>query len=434
MPTLTRNVSGILVHLSEDTSILLDCGESTFNQMCLLYGPERVDRELLKLRAIYISHMHADHHLGVFTVLRERERAVQQALLERLASSSASRSPNRAGSSTLWLLVPRWFLNWQREYSATIEPLAPSSTPIVLNDASPLTFPAASGATLAATAPQRTPSRSPSPPSSPTRKNPRRSNSPTATPTAHKEQQTRRALDDLMRACNLHSLQIVPVKHCPNAFGIALGVRLGPTGETFKLVYSGDTMPCESLVLAGADCDVLIHEATMETGLEKDAHHKRHSTAGEALQVAQQMRARQVILTHFSQRYSKIPCFNLHEASHLSSFAFLRDEVYPDPHPDADISDAAEADFSTAPTVDAVSAVKPNSYEGPVATAFDFIRLRVGDIARFAKLVPPIRALYSDYDIELRNRAIIREARRRIAEQQSATGEAAQQQKKTQKK
>ena len=34
---------------------------------------------------------------------------------------------------------------------------------------------------------------------------------------------------------------------------------------------------------------------------------KRHSTVGEALEVAEQMKAKALILTHFSQRYPKIP-------------------------------------------------------------------------------------------------------------------------------
>ncbi len=37
---------------------------------------------------------------------------------------------------------------------------------------------------------------------------------------------------------------------------------------------------------------------------------KRHSTFTEAIQVAQDMKAKQSIMTHFSQRYSKVPNFD----------------------------------------------------------------------------------------------------------------------------
>lgn len=40
-------------------------------------------------------------------------------------------------------------------------------------------------------------------------------------------------------------------------------------------------MPCDSLVAAGADCSLLIHEATFEDDMAADAERKRHSTAGQ---------------------------------------------------------------------------------------------------------------------------------------------------------
>ena len=52
---------------------------------------------------------------------------------------------------------------------------------------------------------------------------------------------------------------------------------------------------------------MLIHEATFETELEEHARQKRHSTVAEALDVAEHMEAYRVILTHFSQRYPKVP-------------------------------------------------------------------------------------------------------------------------------
>lgn len=77
--------------------------------------------------------------------------------------------------------------------------------------------------------------------------------------------------------------------------------------ETVKITYSGDTMPCEALIEIGKNSDILIHEATMEDDLWKEARIKMHSTVSEAVSVGQQMKARFTILTHFSQRYAKIP-------------------------------------------------------------------------------------------------------------------------------
>jgi ribonuclease Z len=41
-------------------------------------------------------------------------------------------------------------------------------------------------------------------------------------------------------------ISTVPVKHCPNAFGVAFSHRDG-----WKVTYSGDTMPCDDLVKLG---------------------------------------------------------------------------------------------------------------------------------------------------------------------------------------
>lgn len=77
--------------------------------------------------------------------------------------------------------------------------------------------------------------------------------------------------------------------------------------ETVKITYSGDTQPCEALINVGKNSDILIHEATMEDDLWREARMKMHSTVSEAIEVGRKMDARFVILTHFSQRYAKIP-------------------------------------------------------------------------------------------------------------------------------
>lgn len=60
----------------------------------------------------------------------------------------------------------------------------------------------------------------------------------------------------------------------------------------------------------GMDSDLLIHEATMEDELASEAVVKMHSTTSQAIRVGQRMNARNILLTHFSQRYAKLPRFN----------------------------------------------------------------------------------------------------------------------------
>jgi ribonuclease Z len=103
----------------------------------------------------------------------------------------------------------------------------------------------------------------------------------------------------------MKGVESIGVKHCPNAYGIAFIHKDG-----WKITYSGDTMPCDNLVILGENSDVLIHEATMEDELKHEAVIKQHSTTSEAIQIGQRMKAKFVLLTHFSQRYAKVPIIN----------------------------------------------------------------------------------------------------------------------------
>ncbi len=58
---------------------------------------------------------------------------------------------------------------------------------------------------------------------------------------------------------------------------------------------------------AGANATLLIHEATFEPALEQQAREKRHSTTQEALDAGARMGAYRTLLTHFSQRYPRLP-------------------------------------------------------------------------------------------------------------------------------
>lgn len=82
--------------------------------------------------------------------------------------------------------------------------------------------------------------------------------------------------------------------------------------KPFKLTYSGDTKPCDSLVEIGANSSLLIHEATMEDELIDDALAKMHSTVSQAIDQGHKMNAKYTLLTHFSQRYAKIPRIEQH--------------------------------------------------------------------------------------------------------------------------
>ena len=79
---------------------------------------------------------------------------------------------------------------------------------------------------------------------------------------------------------------------------------LGPPRPGRKLVYTGDTRPCESVIEASRDADLLIHDGTLSEETKEYAIEYLHSTALEAAEVAKEAAVRQLILTHLSARYS----------------------------------------------------------------------------------------------------------------------------------
>lgn len=70
MPSKYRNVSATLLRVPGSGSVLFDCGESTLGQLSRLYEAEELQQVLKDIKCIYISHLHADHHLGTASVLK----------------------------------------------------------------------------------------------------------------------------------------------------------------------------------------------------------------------------------------------------------------------------------------------------------------------------------------------------------------------------
>lgn len=78
---------------------------------------------------------------------------------------------------------------------------------------------------------------------------------------------------------------------------------LGPNRPGRRLCLLGDT--CDSIGIAphAMGADVLVHESTFAAFKHSEAVFKGHSTSSMAGEFARMIRARNLLLTHFSNRY-----------------------------------------------------------------------------------------------------------------------------------
>uniref|UniRef100_A0A8C7P1I7 Zinc phosphodiesterase ELAC protein 2 n=1 Tax=Oncorhynchus mykiss TaxID=8022 RepID=A0A8C7P1I7_ONCMY len=246
LPMKIRNVSGNLVNISATQSVLLDCGEGTFGQLCRHYG-DSVDETLAKISTVFISHMHADHH----TV-----RIIFPINICLLRSYSIY-----SGINPIYLIAPVQMMTWLNQYHDHCEEIL-SHVNIVPSKVM------CEGAEVS-------------------------------------KFKTKAFIQALLKKSDLAKFQTCPVRHCKNAFACSITHQSG-----WQLVFSGDTMPCDALAHMGKNATLLIHEATLEDGLEDEAVEKRHSTTSQAIGIGMKMNAEFIMLNHFSQRYAKIPLFS----------------------------------------------------------------------------------------------------------------------------
>ncbi|XP_018537565.1 zinc phosphodiesterase ELAC protein 2 isoform X1 [Lates calcarifer] len=307
LPMKIRNVSGTLVNISSTQSLLLDCGEGTFGQLCRHYGDD-VDDALSKISTVFISHLHADHHTGLLNLLYQRERAMTTLGKE---------------FSPIYLIAPVQIMTWLNRYHDHCEEIL-SHINVVPN-----TF-----LTDDAEVPK---------------------------------QKTKSLIKALLKKNDLTKFQTCGVRHCKNAFACSFTHQSG-----WKLAFSGDTMPCDAFVNIGKDATLLIHEATLEDGMEEEAVEKRHSTTSQAIGIGMRMNAEFIMLNHFSQRYAKIPLFS--------------------------------EDFSD-----------------KVGISFDHMRIRFGDLKILPRLIPAVKTLFAD-DIEEMEERRERRERRELRHQRHQRG------------
>ena len=67
-----------------------------------------------------------------------------------------------------------------------------------------------------------------------------------------------------------------------------------------KVIYSGDTVPCDNIIKISKGGDLLIHDGTF---LEEDVGSKAHAGIKEAAELGKKAGVKKLVLTHISRRY-----------------------------------------------------------------------------------------------------------------------------------
>ncbi|MCC6332986.1 MAG: ribonuclease Z [Myxococcales bacterium] len=263
MPTLHRNVSGLAVKADTDL-LLFDCGEGSQRQMIRFGTGFAVD-------AVFFTHFHADHYLGIIGFLRTLGMGGREQRLTLYGPPSAKRVLDAA-------------------IHLGVERLAFPVDIVELRDGDALN---------------------------------RGSYTVRAVKVDHRvnalgysiEEHTRPGRFDPAEACKLGVTPGPDFGRLQKGQAVTLAdgrtVKpeqvLGGARPGRKLVLSGDTRPCPSVIQAARDADVLIHEATFSDDEQSRAEETRHSTAREAGRVAREAGVKRLLLTHLSSRHDVDP-------------------------------------------------------------------------------------------------------------------------------
>ncbi len=77
-----------------------------------------------------------------------------------------------------------------------------------------------------------------------------------------------------------------------------------------KVVYATDTRPTAATIVAAEGADLLIHESSFTQEYKELAVKRKHSTVAEAAGIAKKARVKMLIVTHFSARYKSLDAIN----------------------------------------------------------------------------------------------------------------------------
>ena len=260
-PTIGRNLTGLAIRREREL-FLLDCGEGTQRQM-IRYGTG------FDVAAIFFTHFHADHYLGLLGFLRTLHMQGREAPLALYGPAPARSLLDRAlhlGFEDY--LFPVTITELEGGAKVQLDGAVVEALPVEHG------MPALGYALREAERPG----------------------------TFHPD---RAAALGVPEGPLFGKLQHGEPVTLGSGRRVDPGEVLGPPRPGRKLVLSGDTRPCEAVRHAARGADLLVHESTFEARDLARAKETSHSTAREAASLARSAGVRRLALTHFSSRYEE---------------------------------------------------------------------------------------------------------------------------------
>jgi len=260
IPSLKRNHAGIILEYSSDERevLLFDCGEGTQKQFM------KSDTSFMKVDKIFITHWHADHFAGLIPLIqtmnlegREKELVIYGPESEKFVSN----------------IVDLGYFGLRFPVKAINVPVAGEDITLIDETDEYEVY---------------------------------------STPVHH----TVPAVAYLFKEKNMWTIDLEKLKEKGLKRGrwlkdlkkkgvaeykgkkIKIGEVSNPK-EGLKVVYSGDTVPCENIVKISKDADLLIHDSTF---LDEDIS-RGHSSSKQSAEIAHKAGVGKLVLNHISRRY-----------------------------------------------------------------------------------------------------------------------------------
>lgn len=247
VPTLQRSLSAIAVRRDGDV-FLLDCGEGTQRQMM------RFGVSYMKVQAIFITHLHLDHFLGVF------------GLVETMGLNG------RGGKLSIYGPAGSKAVFGKKSFVEVIE----------IDEKFSSDF---GGFTVSAF---------------------KAEHERHGLGFVFEEKEKRRFYEEKAKSLGLKGPMFTQIMQKGEITVGKKKIKLKDVTYVQpgkKLAYTGDTLPCAATAKAAKGADLLIHDCTFGSDREAEAAEAKHSTAAQAAKVAKKAGVKRLLLTHLSGRY-----------------------------------------------------------------------------------------------------------------------------------